>query len=201
MRLFRFVACLLVALPSVAKCDVREYPTKYLRVLIVCGEDVQCDRVPAVITQVNEVYRRDLNVVIVPKYVMKINEHMTGNAWTRLVKWQMVTMPVRQEVKVDATIVFVNPFPNDMVEFEDEQVFGMANDIGSAFSESALCWGKMMPSTKLTARLIAHEVGHLLGGTHTHGYGLMADAIQSIEFADGFSGLSIQEIKQHLAGL
>jgi hypothetical protein len=113
----------------------------------------------------------------------------------RMVKWLTVTQEVREQNNAQMTLVFLESFPSsvNVIDFKWEDVLGMASGIGNVGNSESLAWIKVIGSDFISSRIAIHEIGHLLGATHSNFKGIMAP---SVDYAQSCTELSAESIDQ-----
>lgn len=193
------VITLLLLARSVA-ADMFLYDKKHVRTLLVCAHAVDCKHAESVFKIARDYIEESVNVSLDLVKVESIPEDMSGNIEVRLLKWQLRVEKLQEELKVGATIVFLSPFPLslDNIDFQTEDVFGIVNDIGILGDNAATALVRMAGSDKVISRIAIHEIGHLMGATHTNGLGLMATYTDQIQCTDSYAPDSIAQIMDYV---
>jgi len=200
MRLITLLSLILT--PFIAQADIFEYPLKEVRTLVVCAYEVPCSRAMNIFRKSAAYIEKSVNVRLKVVAVLELVEEMTGDPERRVLKWQERTAQARERLNAGATVVFVEPYPllND-IDFEAEQVYGVANGIGTLGNRDSLTWIKMAGSDRMISRIAVHEIGHLMGAWHTNGIGIMGQYTQQIQHSDAYAPYSIEQIKQYVSQL
>lgn len=195
-----FLATITLLHYPLAYADLLLTRTKVARVLVVCGHAVDCERAKVIMDEASDHLYRVVNLRIVPIVFASMPHDMTGSWDERLGKWLKATNEMRKAHRVSGTVVFISAFPSsvDVIDFHEESVFGVVTEIGVLGRNDALALVKMAGSNRIVLRVTLHEIGHLLGAWHTSGMGLMADSTNSIQHADSFAPISIQQMKNHI---
>ena len=192
----------LIITPLIAQADLFEYPLKEVRTLVVCGHAVDCLRAKNIFSRSSLYIEQAVNVRLKMVAVLELAEEMTGAPEVRVTKWQARLEEYRNRLNVGATVVFVGAYPllSD-IDFEAEQVYGVADGIGTLGNDDSLTWVKMAGSDKMITRIAIHEIGHLMGAWHTNGVGIMGQYTQQIQHSDAYAPYSIEQIKQYVSQL
>lgn len=204
----RFITSLLLAIalfiPSQTLADIELLPTQTFKVLLVCGHAVNCPRAMKVLKDATEYLKAAIPVDFKLVGVVSIPHDMSGSPEERLAKWQKATQTERVKSGADFVIVSLTPYPSSLqfIDFRAESVLGMANDFCSVKKKDSLAFAKLVGNDVISARLMAHEMGHLFGAFHDEAYeGLMAPWANQNQHADSFSQNSIDQMHDCLFSL
>lgn len=177
--------------------------SKEVRTAIVCGHGVDCARAFEIFLIAQKEYLKTFSLRLKPVVVLSIPINASGDPFQRMDRWKAETKSVRENMRVGLTVVFIEPFPSsvDKIDFDVEQVFGMASDIGVLGNNDALAFTKMIGSNFVASRICIHEIGHIAGAWHTRSEGIMAQYANLNHFQVEFAPESIEQISHFLAGM
>ena len=194
------VGIFLVASPVSA--DIESVQPRSFKAIVVCAHAVDCKRAERVFDDATQYIYKAIPITFKKIDIVSIPQDMSGDPIERMNKWLLTTQNLSLQLGADFVFVSLSPFPSSInqIDFDTEQVVGMASGIGVLGSQPALCWAKIIGSDKVAARIAAHEIGHLLGAWHTE-VGLMAPTVGAIQYSDEFSIDSIYQIKEYLNSL
>lgn len=197
---------LLIALlffPSVVLADFFDYPHKTFNVRLICGGGVDCDRAQEVFRSASNYIDNAVNAKfqIVDRVI--VDHDMIGRSVVeRMLKWQIFILDLHKET-VDVNYIVLDAYPRlvDYVDFSSEQVLGMVQDIGIAGKvKNSVAFSKLVGSDTFSARIVIHELGHLLGARHGD-KGIMFPSMDVAQYSEGYSLESIYQIQDHLRSL
>lgn len=202
MRFITLFAGFITLFSSTVSADYFPYKTKYFRTSIVCAEGVNCDNARRAFLEAASYIKEAVNMELVLVDTFAFADEMTGNPEERVAKWLLRTEALRRITSSQLIIVYTPSWPSlNNINLEDELTFGCASGIGVLGRQPALAYVKEIPNRKTTARITIHEIGHLIGGTHTDGIGIMAANANSLQYQDAYSVGSIREIEEYLSQL
>lgn len=202
MRFITLLALVVTLFPVKIHADISLSKPKHAYFLLVCGHNVNCDRAEVIFRESAKIFKRDLNVTLVIKARLRIQQDMLGSPEERLNKWIAITAQYVSKFRVDGTFVFVDAFPatSPHIQFESESVLGAASGLGVIGTCPSLAFARMIGSDRSISRIVMHEVGHLFGATHTNS-GLMASSAQEVDLCDSFSYESLEQMKYFISML
>lgn len=197
MRFILLLLSLLIVTRN-ALADILPYPPKHFSVKLICGGGVDCQRAQAAFRRTANYYKT-LNVYLDLQSTYVIHEEMSGDSLIQLLKWAVRTSTLPQ---TDATIIALASYSPlaDHVNIDAENTLGRASGIGILGKQPCGAFVRIVGSTKLASKVMAHEVGHLLGATHTQA-GIMQPGMDVGQYADGLSEDSVNQIEQYLVSL
>lgn len=176
-----------------------ESKSRPLRVLVVCGHNVDCARAIGIATSALDSASKEVGreIRIVAAYQKQTD--MPGNSFLRVLFWLKETAEAAKYNKADATLVFVEPFSSmqDSIDMDEESILGRASGIGNIGAGYALAWCKIVGSNKYSSMVVKHELGHLLGAEHSAGDNIM-NSLKASEYPV-YSSEQISKIKANLA--
>lgn len=189
-------------IPVQASSDIFLYPRKYVEYMIVCTRNVNCEDSIALMKDVQRKMSKEFNLVMSLIAVAHIDMDVSGSPPERGAKWMLLTESTRIAIDPDFTLVFNQAFPDtgEIVDFESEMVLGAASHIGCVGDVDCMAYVRMLGSFDTRFRLVLHELGHLLGATHTMG-GIMHASAEYAQTSDKYSIESIREIQDFVSTL
>lgn len=176
-----------------------ESKSRPLRVLVVCGHDVDCSRAlviaGATLKDISHEVGRKVSIVV----TYSIPDESPEGSLARVLFWLNRTAEEANINKVDATLVFVDSFSVRPSFFYTDEIvtLGRASGIGNIGRGDSLAWAGMDCNDECLAVIIKHEIGHLFGAEHSSGDDIM-NPDKASEF-HAYSSEQISKIKAILA--
>lgn len=200
MSRFLLALALALCLPASAFAQIFPYPTKTIRTFVACFGSADCDKALVNVEEASNFLAKRVNLRFQVVGVLRSELQIGGDPETRLHKALYATLPHREMLGVGLTLVFLPAFAEDpIIDFQSEEVFGAANDLGNIGRTDSICYVKMT-TARLTYRILLHEVGHLLGAEHARS-GIMSQFTDDAQLADEYSLESLFAMQQVIARL
>lgn len=190
----RILATVLVLIASASYVGKVYHDAKVrpIRIMVVCGHNVNCARAIRVAQAAVASTARDVGreMSIVAAY--SVHDDLPSHSLLRVLFWLNKTAVSAKSNKADATLVFVEPFSTmqDTIDMDEESILGRASGIGNVGQGYALAWAKLVGSDKYSTMVAKHELGHLLGAMHSRGENIM-----NSEKADQFPHFSEEQVR------
>lgn len=184
---------------STAHANLLPYTPKTFTARVICGGGVECARAVHVFELSSTYIDSAVKVRLKLIDAVDIKEEMTGDPHEQLLKWALRTSDLPA---VDVTIFALASYSplSDHIDAESEGILGLASGIGVIGKEPCGAFSRIVGSDKLAAKVMTHEIGHLLGAHHIAS-GLMFPSMDIGQYMDAYSSESIREIETHLASL
>jgi hypothetical protein len=199
----RFITLLLALITPflTASADIGFKP-RVFTTAVVCAKGVDCPQSLRSVKNTSAFLKKRFNVTLLITKIYPLDEEMSGPFFVRTMKWKIRADQLGVTDHADLTLFMMEPFPmeNDFFDFREEGVMGLASGIGVLGLEPSHAFAKVVGSDQLTTRILIHEVGHLLGATHTD-EGLMQPTVTANQYTDEYSLDSFFQIVAHLARL
>lgn len=173
-------------------------PKEEFTVSILCGGHVQCDRGIKAVKKSIEYYHSKLDVSFKIEKIIRNGNQPAGGLLERWGKW-FTAAEFLGTTQYDLTIILVENFPDNVssFDFQEEGIIGLASGIGNLGVDPSALIVKLMGSEQFMTRLIIHEIGHTLGGTHIE-EGIMHPSASANQYSDELSDRSLNQMREHL---
>lgn len=180
--------------------DMHILPRRTFSVAVVCVADADCTGGIRALKNTSAYLEKRVNVKLEVKRLAILSEDFSGGFFSRLYKARQRASDIGRGM--DVTLFFTAPYPKgeDIFHFPTEDILGIASGIGVIGKEP--CWSlvKTMGSERFLTKIVIHEMGHLLGASHTHA-GLMHANASVNQYSDEYSVESLDQIAEHLLSL
>lgn len=167
-------------------------------VSVVCGGHVQCERGIRPLRKAISYLERRLDVKFKIEKVFTTDKQPKGTIEERWISW-FNTAGELGAARNDLTVILIEDHPDniDTFDFEQEGMIGLASGIGVLGARPSALIAKVMGGEQFMTRVLIHEIGHVLGGTHVE-EGIMHPCACVNQYSDEFSHFTLAQIKAHL---